>query len=722
MFMVGCFASLGRGQLEGRTNILSRGKQTALFLLTLIMCLFLQVQLSWSATTLYGAFAGAGIWGYNGTNWTQATPNTPQSMVILGSSLYGSFTGGGIWQYNGTTWSQVTPNTPTMMAVSGSTLYGAFAGGGIWQYNGTTWSQVTPNTPTMMAVSGSILYGAFAGGGIWMWNGSTWSQVTPNTPTIMSVSGSTLYGAFTGGGIWKYNGTTWTQVTPNTPTMMAVSGSTLYGAFAGGGIWGYTSSTWSQVTPNTPAMMAVSGSTLYGAFAGGGIWQWNGSMWSQVTPNDPTIMAAIGSINMWTWVSGSKTANQIGSYGTEGVAAAGNRPGARGWFVSWIDSSGNLWIFGGNGYDSAGTNDYLNDLWKYDGTNWTWVSGSNTVDQKGTYGTEGVAAVGNVPGAREGSVSWTDSSGNLWLFGGWGYDSAGIHSYLNDLWKYNGTNWTWVSGSNTVDQKGTYGTEGVAAVGNVPGARQNSVSWTDSSGNLWLFGGLGYDSKGNYGDLNDLWKYNGTNWTWVSGSNTADQSGSYGTKGVAAAGNVPGARYASVSWTDSSGNLWLFGGNGCDSAGNRSNLNDLWKFNGTNWTWVSGSNTINQDGSYGTEGVTAAGNVPGARDLSVSWTDSSGNLWLFGGYGYDSAGSGGDLNDLWKFNGTNWTWVSGSKTVKQFGSYGTEGVAAAGNVPGARYASVSWIDSSGNLWLFGGYGYDSVGNENYLNDLWRYQP
>jgi N-acetylneuraminic acid mutarotase len=34
----------------------------------------------------------------------------------------------------------------------------------------------------------------------------------------------------------------------------------------------------------------------------------------------------------------------------------------------------------------------------------------------------------------------------------------------------------------------------------------------------------------------------------------------------------------------------------------------------------------------------------------------------------------------------------------------------------------SWIDASGNLWLFGGNGYDSTGNFGYLNDLWQYDP
>jgi hypothetical protein len=41
---------------------------------------------------------------------------------------------------------------------------------------------------------------------------------------------------------------------------------------------------------------------------------------------------------------------------------------------------------------------------------WTWVNGSNTVNQLATYGTLSTPAAGNVPGAREGSATWTDLS------------------------------------------------------------------------------------------------------------------------------------------------------------------------------------------------------------------------------------------------------------------------------------------------------------------------
>jgi N-acetylneuraminic acid mutarotase len=429
--------------------------------------------------------------------------------------------------------------------------------------------------------------------------------------------------------------------------------------------------------------------------------------------------------NAWTWVSGSNTIFPEGVYGTQGVAAAANVPGARNGSVTWTDSAGNLWLFGGSGFDSNGTGPgILNDLWRYSPGSglWTWVSGANTINySQGVYGTQGVAAVGNVPSGRVGHVSWTDSAGNLWLFGGSGSDSAGAGGELNDLWRYHPNTglWTWVSGSNLADTKGVYGTRGVAAAGNVPGARGGAVSWIDSAGNLWLFGGSGYDSAGAGGELNDLWRYSPNTglWTWVSGANTINAQEVYGTQGVAAAANVPGARNGSTSWIDSAGNLWLFGGGRFDSAGSGGELNDLWRYSPNTglWTWISGSNTSNALGVHGTQGVAAAGNVPGAREDSNSWTDSTGSLWLFGG---------SDYNDLWRYSPGSglWTWVRGSNTRDAPGVYGTQGVAAAGSVPGGRDGSVSWIDSAGNLWLFGGAGVPSAGTGGPLNDLWRFGP
>ena len=137
----------------------------------------------------------------------------------------------------------------------------------------------------------------------------------------------------------------------------------------------------------------------------------------------------------------------------------------------------------------------------------------------------------------------------------------------------------------------------------------------------------------------------------------------YGTQGVSAWSNTPGARNSSMSWTDSDGNLWLFGGLGGDGADH----NDLWRYSRSisQWTWVKGTNGNNQSGIYGSQGVGGATNTPGARDSAMSWSDNAGNLWLFGGYGRDSAGSEGSaertLEDA--SASSQWTWIKGAKIV-----------------------------------------------------------
>jgi N-acetylneuraminic acid mutarotase len=457
----------------------------------------------------------------------------------------------------------------------------------------------------------------------------------------------------------------------------------------------------------------------------------SGGVGTTLSGNVGTVTVECSAYGQWTWEGGLNTLDASGVYGTQSAPAASNVPGARYESSSWTDSSGNLWLFGGVGYDSTASLGALNDLWRYSPATglWTWISGANGEDASGVYGTQGTAAAGNVPGARQAASSWIDSAGNLWLFGGYGYDATGGVGYLDDLWRYSPTTgqWTWVSGGKGDNGSGVYGTQGTAAAGNLPGARYSAGSWIDSAGNLWLFGGYGYDATGGVGYVDDLWQFSPTSgqWTWVSGGTGDNASGVYGTRGTAAAGNGPGARQAVSSWIDASGNLWLFGGYGYDSAGSVGRLNDLWRYSpsGGQWTWINGSNVDNASGIYGTEGTAAAGNVPGARQAARSWVDSTGNLWLFGGVGFGATGGVGYLNDLWHYSpgSGEWTWINGSNGNDANGVYGSLGIVSASVLPGARQAASSWIDSSGNLWLFGGIGYGSTGN-GYLNDLWQFAP
>jgi hypothetical protein len=539
-------------------------------------------------------------------------------------------------------------------------------------------------------------------------------------------------------------------------------------------------------------------------FQGCTLWNYKGV----VTASINSIVVDCGH-NDWTWIEGTKTAGPVGApqYGSFPSTAPTtipnpftNTPGARYGAAGWTDKGGNLWLFGGNGWELAGgtpqdtLNAPMNDLWVCvnfgDFCEWQLAGGydltvvntvppttvgkqiianAQTEAQGGVYGSPGI------PPARLGAVTWTDNAGNLWLFGG---SDGG--NYLNDFWEFNASalspdftakagQWTWQSSSVSpaVDQPGIYPPK----ANPYPGARTNAVSWTDASGNFWLFGGFGKDGAGALGFLNDLWEYSGGKWTFISGSSLANQVGVYGTPGVASATNAPGARQEAVGWADAAGNLWLFGGEGED--GNspptaNGILDDLWEYSiaAKQWTFIMGNTMANQTGVYeaqtvvgpvSTTGaastcgltvgltvsnniicspVSTAGALPGSRWGASGWTDSGGNLWLFGGWGLDSTGTNGNgaLNDLWVYtpNSTagqpgTWTWIKGSNTGAANGVYGNATIPYLTYeiwTPGGRSNATHWVDGLGQLWLFGGVGYDSTSTtgNGYLNDMWRYLP
>jgi N-acetylneuraminic acid mutarotase len=436
----------------------------------------------------------------------------------------------------------------------------------------------------------------------------------------------------------------------------------------------------------------------------------------------------------FTWMRGSATSSVLGNYGTLGSPSSANDPGGRHGCATWVDLSGNLWLFGGEGYSSVSGVCWLNDLWKYNITTnqWTWMGGSNLQNQVGNYGVMGTPAASNQPGAREFAITWVDASGNFWMFGGDGYNTSAF-GRLNDLWKYNPTTnqWTWINGSNTLNASGVYGTQGTPSSSNQPGAKRGAATWTDASGMLLMFGGRGYGSASTYGFLNDLWKYNpGTNqWTWINGNTIVAQNGVYGTFNVPSTSNTPGSREMPAYWIDASGIFYIFGGLGFPISGTPGYMGDLWKYDpaANTWTWLGGPNTINPLGIYGTMGVAASSNSPGGRLSTASWKDASGNFFMFGGFGYGSSALS-RLNDLWKYDPvTNqWTWMKGTTQINQPGVYGTVGVAAPTNHPGSRDNNTWWKGTTSKFWLFGGEGFDSTtvnqSPYNHMNDLWVYTP
>ena len=481
--------------------------------------------------------------------------------------------------------------------------------------------------------------------------GTTTFTVTANTGYVIS--------SVTGCG-GTLTGNTYTVGAVNASCTVTASFLAQYTVTASAGAGGAISPSSAAVNAGGTTTFAVTANTGYlvGGMTGcSGTLSGNTYTTGVITANC-AVTASFSAV--FTWFGGSTTPDAVGVHGTQGIASAMNVPSARDDGVTWTDPHGNLWLFGGfAGYvTNVVTGDFLNDLWEYSPSSgqWIWISGSNTVDAQGVYGTKGVAAASNVPGARSNLMSWTDTNGNLWLFGGGGVDSTGNFVVFDDLWMFSPSSgeWTWEGGSSTTNATGVYGIKGVASVTNMPGAREiSNTIWVDAAGNVWLFGGDGYDSTGTYTRMNDLWEYSPSSgeWTWVGGSSTVSPTGVYGTQGVAAATNVLPGRSAAVGWTDASGNFWLFGGEGYDPIGGYYHrFNDLWKYSLSSgeWTWFAGSNTFDATGVYGTQGVAAATNVIGARAVPFAWKDSSGNVWLFGGYQYDdSTNTRFEMNDLW---------------------------------------------------------------------------
>ena len=346
---------------------------------------------------------------------------------------------------------------------------------------------------------------------------------------------------------------------------------------------------------------------------------------------------------------------------------------------------------------------------------WTWMKGSNLPNSTGSFGVMGTPSPTNTPPALYGAATWLDASNNIWLFGGVMY---------NTLWKYDITTneWTWINGTTINSSPGVYGTMGVSSSTNTPGARgYGFLSWKDLNGDYWIYGGDGYDSFGNEGLLNDMWKYTvSTNeWTWMSGSNIAFPSAApdYGTFQVPSPTNTPGGREeTTVNWVDSAGNLWFFGGFDY----NITQKDDIWMYDVTlnQWVWMAGSSGSNDPPVYGTLNVPSPTNTPGARNAYCWWKDVAGDLWMFGGSQILS-----QTADLWKFDMSTleWTWTGGSQDLNSSG-FNTGALCASDTsfIPASRSENrAHWVDKCGNFWLFGGvalltgFGYDE--------DLWVYR-
>jgi hypothetical protein len=274
-------------------------------------------------------------------------------------------------------------------------------------------------------------------------------------------------------------------------------------------------------------------------------------------------------------------------------------------------------VFGGNAGPVSGMQ---NDLWSFDGANWT-----------------NLAPSGTLPSIRQFHAGAFDTQRNrLVVFGGVDASST----YFADTWEWNPTTNTWAN---------------VTPVGG-PSARRWAAMEYDAVGQRCiLFGG-----NNNTTYYNDTWSWDGASWTQLSPGTSPSIRG----RGL-------------LSYDVSRQEMLYFGGRNSASA-----LGDTWIFDCATDNW-SQTVTAQAPGSLGFPGLYAYGlTYDQFRDRHV----------IFGG-----TRTGGTLADTWEFDGTNWEQRAASGPVSRTG------------------CSLVYVPGQLKTYLWGGF------QTTQLGDTWEYQ-
>ncbi|MGA7616921.1 MAG: kelch repeat-containing protein [Thermoanaerobaculia bacterium] len=548
-----------------------------------------------------------------------------------------------------------------------------------WEWNGKRWIEVRPaHQPSGRSAGGmiydsnhddAVLFGGFDGtnylNDTWFFVDGDWQrQSTADAPTPRRLFGMTydpvMDRTFVFGGsnatanlydTWTFDGTTWTRVNEtgpsvNTPFLVydaARDQVLLIGqtAEAVTQMYRWSSDHWEQLTPDTLPTCINSTSIVYepnnqkvlmvggfcsNAFPSSDSWEWDGTNWTKLTTSPPIgflygeAMAydpnreeviVFGGID-------SLTRNETYRYRDLKFTQASDTftPGPRSLPVMATDpESGTIWMYGGHNV----RRDFF-DLWRYSSGRWVRVNASNTpvctygagtwdpsrkkmvllCEDSTTYEWDGSSwkafpDLKNLPpGRRFSSLAYDPALKKVLLFGGW----ETINRYLNDIWEWDGTNWT------KVDRKGS-----------APDPRSSAAFfWDPSTQKMMVFGGIGRptqeDSARRYGDM---FSWDGSRWNEVKPS------------------TAPSIRYAMTTGTDPlTGQPMIFGG----KDQNENYLAEQWSWDGSKWLKVE------------------PGQHPEARINSAMTIDPiTGDLTLYGGY------DGRYFQDTWTWDGTNWTLV-----------------------------------------------------------------
>jgi len=234
--------------------------------------------------------------------------------------------------------------------------------------------------------------------------------------------------------------------------------------------------------------------------------------WTQLTPaNNPPANGGGAAVyntrsNTAIYLCGNLAETWLWDNGNWLKANPANQPPPRAKFTMAYDESRNkVVIFGGEYNDLS-----FADTWEWDGKNWTEMK-----------------PVHAPPARCCQAMAYDNTLHKILLYGGWDIQT---NTFFNDLWLWDGSNWTEVKGhdmpvmaghkmvtyssrilSTLTSGLGTYMWDGTSwhnlAIASPPDRPDSALVYDDKHGLVVLYGG-----KRNGVLMNDTWVFDGTNW------------------------------------------------------------------------------------------------------------------------------------------------------------------------------------------------------------------
>jgi hypothetical protein len=577
---------------------------------------------------MFGGSRGADMnetWVYDGANWTHKHPchspaaqesaalaydSVNQKVVLSGTAATNRET----WTWDGTDWTELSPaSSPEAAGDQPPAVYDA-------------------------ARQQTVLINNFCSE-TWIWDGTNWTKKSPATSLpgnayctaaydaaqsqVVMLIFRQVYTPYSGfvWDTWTWDGINWTQkATGTNPTETYYAPALTY----------------------DPAHQQVVWFDSLGA-----TWVWNGASWTQKSPaNSPSVRAYAKMVL-------DPASSQVLLVGGVDVAT----------YV--VSSNGTYTTYGNNTQVELS-----NDVWIWDGNNWTQRSATPTYpvrvnnffvydDARG----EVVQFSGSTPSGRSADTwiwngsSWTQrdpansppprfdypivydkARQQVVIFGG-----NGSNVYLNDTWVWDGVNWT---------QK---------FPANPPIWRRGQMMAYDATNKVTvMFGGTTYDSTltGSTVALNDTWIWDGTNWTQMH-----------------PATSPPAREQGAMIYDPVHSKVVLFGGG---LAGNGTKFGDTWEWDGANWTQMNPASS------------------PSPRAMaSIAFDTLRGYTLLYGGS--TTSGSYTFVQDTWIWDGTNWTQQNSADT------------------PAASLPNLTYDAARGQIMAFGGW---TASQHYFAEDVW----